>query len=143
MTRGAVFNSLVSYGVLEDARAIDLYAGSGAVGIEAISRGASHVTFVDSSRRATDAIATNVENCRFLEQAQILTADASRIDLAGYDVLFIDPPYQFTDWPTLLARIPAGFVVAESGRTVEPPDGWQELRRQKYGRAWVSFLERE
>ena len=58
------------------------------------------------------------------------------------DIAFIDPPYDFDGWSQLLVIVRAPFVVAESGRTIDPVDGWNITRSKRYGRAWVSFLER-
>ncbi len=58
------------------------------------------------------------------------------------DIAFIDPPYDFGGWSELLAIVRAPFVVAESGRAIDAVDGWDITRSKRYGRAWVSFLER-
>jgi 16S rRNA (guanine966-N2)-methyltransferase len=58
------------------------------------------------------------------------------------DLVLADPPYGFDQWPELLDRVSAPFVVAESGREVEPVEGWVVQRSKRYGRSWVTFLER-
>jgi 16S rRNA (guanine966-N2)-methyltransferase len=78
------------------ARVLDAYAGSGAVGIEAISRGAAHVTFVERDRRAADLIAANLAHCGVTDRYAIIRVDFARAEpqLAGeFDILFLDPPY--------------------------------------------------
>jgi 16S rRNA (guanine966-N2)-methyltransferase len=79
------------------ARLLDAYAGSGAVGIEAISRGAAHVTFVERDRRAADLIAANLAHCGVTDRYAIIRVDFARAGprLAGaeFDILFLDPPY--------------------------------------------------
>ncbi len=84
---------------IEEARFLDLCAGSGAVGIEALSRGASHATFVDRSRRSCKLIESNVELCRISEEQQeIYSAEASEFlrqtTSAPWDIVFFDPPYK-------------------------------------------------
>ena len=84
---------------IQEARFLDLCAGSGAVGIEAISRGASHATFVDRSRRSCKLIESNVELCRISEEQQeIYSAEVSEFlrqtTSAPWDIVFFDPPYK-------------------------------------------------
>ena len=140
--REAVFNSLVSLDVVDDAQVIDVFAGTGALGIEALSRGAAYATFVESARPALNALGTNLATCRFDDRSRVLAMDQARVLLAGFDLLLIDPPYRFDAWDDMFARIPSGFVVAEAGRAVTPPDGWVVVRRARYGKAWVTFAKR-
>lgn len=97
--REAVFSSLFSLtGGFEGRRVLDLYAGSGALGIEALSRGASHVVFVERDRRAAGVIAANLKSLRSGPDTwQVVTADVSRlVTVAGVEpvsLLFADPPY--------------------------------------------------
>ncbi len=78
---------------------MDLCAGSGAVGIEALSRGASHVTFVESSRRATEVISENLQHCGIEEGVRIVNRDALSVlkyfatHHLQYDIFYFDPPY--------------------------------------------------
>ena len=64
---------------------------------------------------------------------------AARVDA---DIAFVDPPYDFDAWDDLLTSIAADFVVAESGREVAAPPGWEQTRVKRYGRTWVTFLAR-
>src|SRR6188508_1151759 len=79
------------------ARVLDGYAGTGAVGIEALSRGASHVTFVESDRRAVDLIAANLAHCGVKDGYAIIRVDfaraQSRLRGTEFDIIFLDPPY--------------------------------------------------
>ncbi len=59
------------------------------------------------------------------------------------DIAFVDPPYDFEAWDGMLATIAAPFVVAESGRAVPAPEGWEQTRVKRYGRTWVTFLHRD
>jgi 16S rRNA (guanine966-N2)-methyltransferase len=141
--REAVFNSLGSLGVIDGALVVDLYAGSGALGIEALSRGAEHCTFVERDRDALAALRTNLSALGLGSRSRVTPGDvmavASSIDA---DVAFADPPYGFEAWDRLLALVRADLVVAESGRELAPPAGWDVARAKRYGRTWVTFLER-
>src|SRR5262245_65364854 len=111
--REAVFNALMHLDVVVDARVVDLYAGSGALGIEALSRGAEHCTFVERDRTAVRAIDENVGALGLRGRARVLVADgitaAARLDA---DLAFADPPYGFDDWPRLLRAVQAPLLVA-------------------------------
>jgi 16S rRNA (guanine966-N2)-methyltransferase len=142
--REAIFNALHSRGLLDGAVAVDLFAGSGALGIEALSRGAAHVTFVDDDRAAVGAVRANLAACGVADRAAVVAAPAERW-LAGlapgtrFDLAFCDPPYAYAAWPALLAAVPADLVVVESGEPVELPAGWVLDRGSRYGRTWVGF----
>ena len=84
---------------IQDSRFLDLCAGSGAVGIEALSRGASHVTFVDRSRRSCKLIESNLELCRVSEEQQTIYCSEAgeflrQTTSAPWDIIFFDPPYK-------------------------------------------------
>jgi 16S rRNA (guanine966-N2)-methyltransferase len=143
--REAIFNALWSRGAVEDAVAVDLFAGSGALGVEALSRGASHVTFVDEDRAALQAIRRNVETCGVGDRATVVAARAERwLDgLAPgtrFDLAFCDPPYAYDGWDALLGALPADLVVVESDRPVPVPEGWVVDRESRYGGTWVGFV---
>ncbi len=141
--REAVFNALGSAGVLEGALVADLFAGTGAVGIEAISRGAAHCTFVERDRTALRALEENIDTLDLGERSRILRSDAMQAAVTlDVDIVFADPPYDFAAWDEFLTNVRADFVVAESGRALSAPTGWTVTRSKRYGRAWVSFLER-
>ena len=115
--REAIFNALDSVGAVEGALVADLYAGSGALGIEALSRGAEHCTFIESDRHALSAIHDNIAALGVTGRTRVMSGDVlvmvERIDC---DVAFADPPYAFSDWPRLLDRLSAGLLVAEAAR---------------------------
>jgi 16S rRNA (guanine966-N2)-methyltransferase len=145
--REAMFNALWSRGVLDGARVVDLFAGSGALGIEALSRGAAHATFVDRDAAARRAIAANLATTGLADRATVVRqpverflAERARAEETPFDLAFCDPPYAFDGWAGLLATRPASLVVAESGAAIEPPDGWSCVREARYGAAWVGFL---
>ena len=95
--REALFSILDSRGVLEGARVIDFYAGTGALGLEALSRGAAHATFVDNDRRALEALARNIDALRERPRTRVVPQAAVRAaaTLAGEEatLVFCDPPY--------------------------------------------------
>jgi 16S rRNA (guanine966-N2)-methyltransferase len=142
--RQAVFNSLASMGVLEGAAVADLYAGSGSLGIEAISRGADRCVFVERDRSALHALRANVEALGIADRCSIHVTDvlAWVPSMRNVDIAFADPPYEFDAWPALLAVTDVELVVAEADDPVEAPSGWTQLRARRYGRTWVSLLER-
>lgn len=95
MARGALFNSLG--GLVVGARALDLYAGSGALGLEALSRGAASCVFVERERRACELLARNIESCGFSGRSECRRADVAAAlgNLrAQFDLIFLDPPFR-------------------------------------------------
>jgi 16S rRNA (guanine966-N2)-methyltransferase len=147
--REATFNALVSLGAVEDAKVVDLFAGSGAMGIEALSRGASSCAFVERDRKALDSIRYNIKALQLIENTTVLSGDVMTnvVALRNVDLVLADPPYDFDRWTDLLTVLnlvlaPGGVVVTESGREIQPPEGWEAIRSKRYGRAWVAFLQR-
>lgn len=142
--RQAVFNSLHSAGLLDGARVADLFAGSGALGIEALSRGAASAVFVERDRAALTALRRNLSTLGIEERSTVVASDvlAWVPAMRNVDIVFVDPPYAFDGWPQLLALVQAPVVVAESGAEVDAPAGWEVRRSRRYGRTWVTVLER-
>jgi 16S rRNA (guanine966-N2)-methyltransferase len=141
--RENVFNIL---GPVDDATVLDLYAGSGAMGLEALSRGAAHAVFVERDPDAAKAIEKNLDKLRL--RATVLRQDAVAF-LAGerrkYDLVFVDPPYgMYTDLEPQLARhLPdvlsdAGVVVVETDARVQPALPLEERTSRKYGSARIT-----
>ena len=148
--REAVFNLV---GPVDGAEVLDLYAGSGAMGLEALSRGAGRVTFVESDREAADTILRNLDKLQ-LEGAVVLREDAGRrlaTDAAGgrrYDLVLIDPPYSMLarTLPTLATYLPAvvaenGIAVVESDARDEPDLPLPKRTSRRYGAARVTVFE--
>lgn len=148
--REAVFNALFSlrvdgWGGVEGASVVDLFAGSGAYGIEALSRGASRATFVESDRSAAAVIQANLASTG-LGPGQVVRRDVTAwlaASPAEFDLVFCDPPYRFDGWDELLAAVPGRLVVAESDRPVGARPGWDVLRSRRYGGTVVDLLCRE
>lgn len=140
--REATFNSLGSMDALIEARALDLFGGSGALGIEALSRGAGHCTFVDSSRRSIEAIRENLRGCGFDDRSTVLRLDAldflARND-EDFDLALLDPPYAFDSWEALLGSLHSSVVVIESDREIDPGPGLVVQRRRRYGSTVVTI----
>lgn len=143
--REATFNALGSLDLVRDATVADLFAGSGGLGIEALSRGAAHVTFVERDRAALRVLRDNLRTLQLDARSKVVPGDAV-VMVAGLDVdlVLADPPYEFDQWPELLAATRADFVVAEAGRPLDgtAAPGWTATRAKRYGRTWVTFFER-
>jgi 16S rRNA (guanine966-N2)-methyltransferase len=141
--REAIFNVLAGVIDMEDAVVVDLFAGSGAMGIEALSRGAKAVTFVDNSLAAVRTVRANITGTGLDPDAtRVVRAEA--VDWLGrphrFDLALCDPPYAFAAWPELLARLRAEVAVIESDRPVEVPDTWEIIRNKRYGGTLVAVL---
>jgi len=148
--REAVFNLV---GPVDGADVLDLFAGSGALGLEALSRGAASATFVESDRAAAETIVKNLDKLG-LEGARVYREDAGRrlaTDAAAgrrYDLVLVDPPYRMLSrfLPTLAAHLPAvlapdGLVVVESEAKDEPELPLPLRTSRKYGSTRVTLFE--
>ena len=140
--REAVFNSLGSMGLVAQATFVDLFAGTGALGIEALSRGAVAVTFVDESRAALTAVRANLATCGVADHAVVRAGDALEMAslLDPVDVALLDPPYEFDRWSELLAVVRCDVAVVESDREIVPPVGVQVINSRRYGGTVVTML---
>ena len=145
--RETLFNVLAPR--IAGARVLDGYAGTGAVGIEALSRGASHVTFVERDRRAAALIASNLRKCGISDgYAIIQTSVLQAIDRLGndsaFDVILLDPPYA-SDFHEALPHVgdiakPDGVVILEHTRKSEAPPAAGRLVRVRELRSGDSVL---
>ncbi len=140
--REATFNALGSMGAVHGARVVDLFAGSGAMGIEALSRGAAHVTFVDSSPEALAAVRDNIGSCALQDRAQVVRAEV--VDFLSvaddrFDLVIMDPPYALDTWPELLAMVHAEVLVIESDRPIDPGPDMTVQRQRRYGGTVVTI----
>ena len=145
--REAIFDVLASRGLVDGASVIDAFAGSGALGIEALSRGARSVCFVDADRRAVAAVRANLESTGLgtAPGVRIVRADMSEFLAreAGtrYDLALLDPPYEFADWPSLLSLLEADVAVLESSAPPEVPEPFSVRREYRYGGTLVTLVE--
>lgn len=144
--RQAVFNALESLGAVDGARVLDAFAGSGALGIEALSRGARHATFADTDPSAVEVVRRNLTALDLAGAAQVITGPAERAVAAAapIDLALLDAPYAFDSWDALLASLlpalaPDAVVVVESDREVALPDGLVGIRSRTYGGTVVQF----
>jgi 16S rRNA (guanine966-N2)-methyltransferase len=146
--REAAFNLI---GPLGDASVLDLFAGSGALGMEALSRGALRATFVEADRDACRTINANLDKLR-LTGARVLCQNVLRflpVEQQAYDLILLDPPYDMveslamplsTHLPRLLA--PAGLAVLETSARQEPQlDGLAVRTSRTYGNARLTLFE--
>ncbi len=126
------------------ARVLDLYAGTGSIGIEALSRGAAHVTFVEANREALRLVQSNLEQCGLQQAARICACQVKQFFSRGslwsgpYDIVFCDPPYQVTPELVALANTWEGpwlavdaVVIFEHGKKADIPSPLGSLTRVK------------
>ena len=140
--REATFNALVSLDAVDGATVLDGFAGSGALGIEALSRGAARCTFVERDRAALVALRTNLERCGLrADRASVVTGDVHHV-AGAWDLALLDPPYAFDGWNALLTALDVGLAVCESGSPIAVPMGWEMTREKRYGATVVSILRR-
>lgn len=153
--RETLFNVIAPH--IEDARFLDLCAGSGAVGIEALSRGASHATFVDRSRRSCKLIESNLELCRVPDEEHVIYCSEAHEFLrqtgsGPWDIIFFDPPYKDDYLKTLnfigtnTAKLLAGegLLIAEhhhKNALPENPGKLSRIRVLKQGDSALSFYQ--
>ncbi len=162
--REALFNSLGSLDVLPGAAVIDLFAGTGALGIEALSRGAASAVFVDADPQAVGAVRDNLAATGFADRATVLQADVFRFlsderpgrgvapadggpadggpGATVFDIAFADPPYAFAGWDRLLAVAPGRLLALEARSHVDLGPGWDRLRSRRYGDTVVTLARR-
>ena len=140
---------------LEGRRVLDLYAGTGQLGLEALSRGAEHCTFVDQRKEAATLVKENIRLCRFEDRSQAVQGEALSFLAAcreKFDVVFLDPPYQsglLEESLKLLTQFDIlrehGIIVCESGTdwsapTLTPP--YEAGREYRYGQIKLTVCRR-
>jgi 16S rRNA (guanine966-N2)-methyltransferase len=137
-----------------DSRVLDLYAGSGAIGIEALSRGAASVDFVERDRPALAALRQNLERTRLVTNARVHEADVERylaVPAGGpWDIITLDPPYEVRAMVAPLRALlphlaPGASVVLKHHWRTEPAelDGLTVVRQRRFGETMLTFLEVE
>lgn len=132
------------------ARVLDLFAGTGALGLEALSRGAAHASFVDDGRKAQSLIRQNIALCRADAATTLIRRDACRLGSnpdAPYTLVFLDPPYGKSLGEKALAAALAGdwiapdaLIVWEESAPIAPPPGLALLDARRYGDTTISYL---
>lgn len=156
MAKEAVFSAIQFE--TEGKKVLDLFAGSGQMGLEALSRGAERAMFVDSAADAMDIVKANAKKTKFFDSSRFLISDYRNYirKAAGkdsYDLIFIDPPYADRSVIDAVERILKAKIantgcifVLESGEDIEPKnydiisDNFEVIKKQKYGRAFVTIL---
>lgn len=151
--RESIFNLLINGGYgnpVAGARVLDLFAGTAALGLEALSRGAAHATFVDDGAAACTLIRRNIERTRAMGATDLYRRDATRIgDNRGapFDLIFLDPPYGKGLGELALAACVAGgwlapgaLIVWEESVAPVPPEGFRMLDQRRYGDTLVTML---
>jgi 16S rRNA (guanine966-N2)-methyltransferase len=148
----SIFNILQNRISLRGARVLDLFAGSGSLGFEALSRGAAEVVFVDEWQIATRIIDQNIKLLQCGDRCEVVKADVLRFLRHAdgrYDLIFVDPPYRLEGAPDLPQRIferglvsPSGFLIMEhSVRTrITPSESLQLILEREFGGTKVSFF---
>ena len=145
---------------LAGARFLDLFAGTGTVGIEALSNGAALAVFVDAARTSCDMVRKNLAALGFENRGQIYEMSATE-NLSGiggpFDIVFMGPPYKDDHKRALALTVPAlraldaanalapgGLVIGQHHKKerVEPPAGWEMYRQNKYGESLLSFFRK-
>ncbi len=151
--RESLFNLLAHGGHAvpppEGMRVLDLFAGTGALGLEALSRGAAEAVFVENGRAALGLLRANVARLK-AQGARVLERDATRLGAnggAGHDLVFLDPPYGRGLGERAMASALAGgwlapgaLVVWEESATITPPAGLTLLDARRYGSTMISVL---
>ncbi|MEL6233585.1 MAG: 16S rRNA (guanine(966)-N(2))-methyltransferase RsmD [Pseudomonadota bacterium] len=153
--REALFNLLAHGGFRappppETCRVLDLFAGTGALGLEALSRGAASAVFIDDGAVARGLIRTNAETLGLTGQVKIWRRDATRLGPcrgAPFDLVFLDPPYGRDLGSAALASArdggwlaPDALIVWEEAAPQDPPDWADPLDQRRYGETWVTLL---
>ena len=155
----SLFNIIMSY--IENSNILDLFAGSGALGLEALSRGASRVTFCDNSSKAINVIKNNINKTKLEEKTQVLHKDFNKaiIELKNqknkFDIIFLDPPYKTNYIEKAIDLIIEGNLLSEDGIIIAETDEKDRILKEledkeiimydirKYGRIDIIFLKRK
>jgi 16S rRNA (guanine966-N2)-methyltransferase len=141
--RESIFDVLGSMGGVADLAVVDLFCGSGAMGVEALSRGAASATFVDHEPGALEAVRANLAAVGLeSEPTKVLRAELPGWleRSAPFDIAFCDPPYDFDRWEVLLGWLQADVAILESATEIAVPSGWKVTRSRRYGGTLVTVV---
>lgn len=151
--RESLFSMLTHLDVIYGARVLDLFAGTGALGLEALSRGAREVVFVENGRVGQKLITQNIEKTRAEAMTKLMRNDATALGAwpsAPFDLVFLDPPYGKGMGQKALVAAKAGgwlsqgtTVVWEESAPMNAPVGFSRTDRRKYGDTHVTLLRNE
>ena len=148
--RESLFSMLAHRDVVQGARVLDLFAGTGALGLEALSRGAESVCFVENGRVGQKLISQNIEVLRAEDQTTLMRNDATRLGAwphVAFDLVFLDPPYGKGMGERALGAALAGgwlapeaLIVWEESAPMMAPEGFERIDKRKYGDTHVTLL---
>ncbi len=150
--RESIFNLLINAhgNPVTGARVLDLFAGTGALGLEALSRGAAEAVFVDDGAKALALLKANIAKMKAEAETRILRQDATRLGPtpgAPFTLIFLDPPYGKAMGEAALAAArnggwiaPEAMIVWEEGTAPTPPVGFQLLDQRRYGDTFVTLI---
>ncbi|MGJ5620986.1 16S rRNA (guanine(966)-N(2))-methyltransferase RsmD [Sulfitobacter sp. MF3-043] len=148
--RESLFSMLTHHDVIIGARVLDLFAGTGALGLEALSRGAEDVCFVENGRVAQRLITQNIEKLRATAETTLMRNDATGLGAwiaAPFDLVFLDPPYGkgLGQLALTTARdggwfAPDAMIVWEENAPMNAPDGFKRIDKRKYADTHVTLL---
>jgi len=148
--RESLFNVLSNLDVIDGARVLDLFAGTGALGLESLSRGAVHVRFVDDGRAAGGLIRKNIALTQSDDQCDLIRRDATRLPpcpTAPYDLVFLDPPYgRGMGEKALISAREGGWIASnalivwEENTPMPPPEGFEMHDSRKYGDTHIAMM---
>ena len=151
--RESLFSMLTHLNVINGARVLDLFAGTGALGFEALSRGAGQVVFVENGRTAQKLIGENVKKLRVENAIHLMRSDATALGIwneAPFDLVFLDPPYgKGMGQQALTAALRGNWlaqgatVVWEENAPMDAPEGFTRTDRRKFGDTCVTLLTRD
>ncbi|MFK7939743.1 MAG: 16S rRNA (guanine(966)-N(2))-methyltransferase RsmD [Roseovarius sp.] len=148
--RESLFNILGSYGMPDGARVLDLFAGTGALGLEALSRGAVHASFIETGRAALKLLKNNIDLCGVAGCTDVSTRDARRLGTNAsvpYDLVFLDPPYgKSLGEASLTAALEGGWIapnaliVWEENTSVDAPAALTLQDERRYGDTMIRLF---
>lgn len=149
--RESLFSMLTHHGVIEGARVLDLFAGTGALAFEALSRGAESALLIENGRVAQKIISENLTKLRAKDKTRVWRQDATKLTAwteTPFDLVFLDPPYGRDMGQKALSGAHAGgwlaegaMIVWEEAAPMQPPEGFALEDHRRYGETHVTLLE--
>ena len=140
--------------IVPGAKVLDLFAGSGQMGIECLSRGAQKAVFVDANKDAVNIVIKNIKSCNLFDKARVVNMTAQdylRTSKDEFDIVFLDPPYNMGILDEILEKVyqitaPGGIILAESELGWKPEkeiEGLEMVKQYKYGKVFVTKFQKE
>ncbi|MEA2020741.1 MAG: 16S rRNA (guanine(966)-N(2))-methyltransferase RsmD [Patescibacteria group bacterium] len=153
IVRHSIFSML--QGLIKDAYVLDLFAGSGSYGLEALSRGAKKAIFVDIDNRCTKTIKENLKNMSLESRGEVIKMDAAKFvenaDSTKFDLIFLSPPYSMGSQIHILKQLknilsPKGIIIFDHAKETKLPqevDGLKTIRQRSFGATTISILAKK